>query len=87
MNNWWSNNPWSNIVPEYAIIETIIELAYQVLPDPIGKNVRPIDIVLKDISNYTLDLTYVPIFTEITTKYTSNMPNRKALNWEKEIQP
>ena len=85
MDNWWHSNPWLNEIAEYAIIETIIDLAYQEVADPIGKSVKKLDIFLKDVATYTLDLTYVPIFNEITTKYVSNMPNRKALNWEKKF--
>ncbi|HKL95229.1 MAG TPA: hypothetical protein VJ845_02245, partial [Haploplasma sp.] len=71
----------------------LITLGYQTLSDPIGKDVsipnkHLVDIpnkYLVDIQRYQLHLTYVPIFDEVTTKYASNMGNRKGLNWEKKL--
>ena len=71
--------------PEFSIAEMIIVLAFQELSDPFGANAINPDLKFNDAINYQLDLTYVPIFNELTTKYVSNMPNRKGLNWEKKL--
>lgn len=86
---WWDG--WQGILSfgqengEYAIVEMIISLAYELVNDIYNVNEPRPDIELKDIINYELILTYCPIFDEITTKYSSNMANRKALNWEKKL--
>lgn len=86
---WWDG--WQGVLSfgqengEYAIIEMIISLAYELVNDIYDVNEPMPDVELKDIINYELILTYCPIFDEITTKYSSNMANRKALNWEKKL--
>ena len=70
--------------PEYAVIEMIIMLAYQQVSSLPTIEPKP-DINLGDIANYVLDITYCPIFDDITTKYVSNMENRKGLDWEKKL--
>lgn len=71
--------------PEYALTELLIVLAYTQATDIFGNKLVKPDITLQKMANYTLDITYVPIFKEITTKYLSNMPERKMLNWEKKL--
>ena len=86
---WWDG--WEGLTSfgqengEYAIVEMIISLAYELVNDVYNVDEPKPDIELKDIINYELILTYCPIFDEITTKYSSNMANRKALNWEKKL--
>ena len=60
-------------------------LAYTQVGNPFGANIPQPDINLSDMKNWELHLTYVPIFDEITTKYLSNMENRKNLDWEKKL--
>src|SRR5690554_1252429 len=72
-------------VAEYAITELLIVLAYTQVGNPFGANMPQPDINLSDMKNWELHLTYVPIFDEITTKYLSNMENRKNLDWEKKL--
>ena len=72
-------------VAEYAITELLIVLAYSQVGNPFGANMPQPDINLSDMKNWELHLTYVPIFDEITTKYLSNMENRKNLDWEKKL--
>ena len=76
----------SGASPEFAVIEMLIVLAFQQLQDPFGTNLstEP-NVSLADTMGYMLELTYVPIFNELTTKYVSNMPNRKGLNIEKKM--
>lgn len=84
---------WSGIVElvssapiqEYAITELLIVLAYTQVSDVYGNKLTPPNLHLADIVNFTLDLTYVPIFDEITTKYLSTMDERKGLDWEKKL--
>lgn len=84
---------WSGIVElvssapiqEYAITELLIVLAYTQVIDVFGNKLTPPNLKLADIANFTLDLTYVPIFDEITTKYLSTMDERKGLDWEKKL--
>ncbi len=40
---------------------------------------------LKDLIDFELEITYVPYYKELTTKYISNMPERIGLNWEKKV--
>ena len=70
---------------EYAVIEMLIVLAYSQLAEPIGVNLPNPNIFLIDIASYELDITYVPIYKELTTKYLSNMSNRQGLDWEKKL--
>ena len=85
LDNLWGNLGFATLNPQYAIIELIIMLAFEVLQDPLTATEPKPDVELKDIANYELQITYCPIFTEVTTKYVSNMKNRKALNWEKKL--
>ena len=72
-------------IQEYAITELLIVLAYTQVSDVSGNKLTPPNLHLADIANFTLDLTYVPIFDEITTKYLSTMDERKGLDWEKKL--
>lgn len=69
-------------LPEYALTELLTVLAYTQASNIFGNELTKVDLHFKDIAKYTLDLTYVPIFNEITTKYTSNTVEKKGLGWE-----
>ena len=72
---------------EYAIVETLICLAYESLDVPpleIG-DPEKIDFQFQHIQDWELEIIYVPIFDEITTKFVSNMKDRFGLNWEKKV--
>ena len=73
-------------IAEYAIIETIICLAYEALPIPATQiiDIKP-DLEFDSIKNIELELVYCPIFKELTTKYVSNQSERSGLNWEKKL--
>ena len=73
-------------IAEYAIIETIICLAYEALPVPATQiiDIKP-DLEFDSIKNIELELVYCPIFKELTTKYVSNQSERNGLNWEKKL--
>lgn len=83
-------NPTAGVVnsniAEYAVNEMLICLAYEELSIPATEitDIYP-DWEFDDIKNYVLILEYVPIFKELTTKYISNIPERKGLNWEKKL--
>lgn len=83
-------NPTAGVVnsniAEYAVNEMLICLAYEALTIPATEitDINP-DWDFDDIKNYVLILEYVPIFKELTTKYISNIPERKGLNWEKKL--
>lgn len=78
---------------EYSMIEAIIVLATQELLAMVEReevdfehstNPEP-NIEWDDITEYLLEITYVPIIKEITTKYTSNQLDRKGLHFEKKL--
>lgn len=69
---------------EYSIIETLIMLAYQEAGVP-SKNLGQTEIKLADIMNFELDITYAPIYKELTTKHMSNMEERRGLLFEKKF--
>lgn len=72
---------------EYAMVEMLICLAYESLDVPpldIG-DPEKIDFEFDEIKDWELEITYVPIFDEITTKFISNMKDRFGLNWEKKV--
>lgn len=69
---------------EYSIIETLIMLAYQEAGVP-SNNLGQTEIKLSDIMNFELDITYAPIYKELTTKHMSNMEERRGLLFEKKF--
>lgn len=66
---------------EYAIIEMLVVLALE-FDETIATN-PSVDYALVDIMPFELEITYVPYYKELTTKFISNMPERIGLNWEK----
>ena len=80
--------------PQYSVIEMLIVLAYSQLaeqqielasdPKPIDSNLSG-DIKMSIISDFELEITYAPIYKELTTKHSSNMKDRRGLNFEKKF--
>lgn len=68
---------------EYALIEILIILALEQAVD-ITTNPTPY-LELHEFIDFELEITYVPFYKELTTKYVSNMTERIGLNWEKKV--
>lgn len=69
---------------EYAIIEMLIILALEQASETPTQNID-LYYSLKDFIDYTLELTYVPYYKELRTKFISNMHERSGLNYEKKV--
>jgi len=86
-------NPISNNaeIAQYAIIELLICLAHEYIMDNYGKitsdfnDFEPSEYPLSTISNFELELVFVPYHKEITTKYVSDKSDRKGLNYQKRL--
>ena len=77
-------------IAEYAIVELLLVLAYGQLTDEENYEwedfkVNEPNITLPDLQDLQLDITYAPIYKELTTKHVSNMSDRRGLGFEKKF--